>query len=56
MTVRNQKWSDEEFQEERRKVLALWPTGKDVDLDEAIEFHKTLPAKKNYAKVVAQDA
>jgi methylaspartate mutase epsilon subunit len=54
MTVRNQKWSDEEFQRERKKVLALWPTGKDVDLDEAIEFHKTLPATKNYAKVVAQ--
>ena len=54
MTVSNERWSDEEFQEERKKVLALWPTGKDVDLDEAIAFHKTLPATKNYAKVVAQ--
>jgi glutamate mutase epsilon subunit len=33
MTVKNQRWSDEEFQKERKKVLALWPTGKDVDLD-----------------------
>jgi len=51
--VRNKRWSDDEFQIERKKVLAQWPTGKEVDLDEAIEYHKTLPASKNYAKVVA---
>ena len=54
MTVSNQRWSDEEFKKERKKVLALWPTGKDVDLDEAVAFHKTLPLTKNYARVVAQ--
>lgn len=54
MSVRNQRWSDEEFQEERKKVLSLWPTGKDVDLDDAVEFHKTLPLGKNYAEVVAR--
>ncbi len=54
MTVKNQRWSDDEFLKERSKVLALWPTGMEVDLDEAIEFHKTLPTTKNYATVVAQ--
>ncbi len=54
MELKNQRWSDEEFQRERRKVLALWPTGKDVDLDEAIEFHQSLPSTKNYAKEVVR--
>lgn len=54
MELKNQRWSDEEFQRERKKVLALWPTGKDVDLDEAIEFHQSLPSTKNYAKEVVR--
>jgi methylaspartate mutase epsilon subunit len=54
MELKNQRWSDEEFQRERRKVLALWPTGKDVELDEAIEFHQSLPSTKNYAKEVVR--
>jgi len=54
MELKNERWSDEEFQRERKKVLALWPTGKDVDLDEAIEFHHSLPATKNYAKEVVR--
>jgi len=52
MDIRNVRWSDEEFERERKKVLSLWPTGKDVDLDEAIEYHKALPDHKNYAKEV----
>jgi methylaspartate mutase epsilon subunit len=52
MDVSNVRWSDDEFEREREKVLALWPTGKDVDLDEAIEYHKTLPDHKNFAKEV----
>jgi methylaspartate mutase epsilon subunit len=54
MTVKNQRWSDEEFQRERKKVLALWSTGKDVDLVEAIEFHRSLPPTKNYAEKVVR--
>ena len=52
MTVRNIRWTDEEFQKEREKTLSLWPTGRDVDLDEAITYHKSLPDHKNYAKAV----
>jgi methylaspartate mutase epsilon subunit len=52
MTVKNIRWSDEEFNREREKVLSLWPTGKEVDLEEAIAYHKSLPARKNYAKEV----
>lgn len=52
MKLANERWSDEYFEQEREKALALWPTGKEVDLDEAIEYHLRLPDSKNYAKVV----
>lgn len=50
MEVRNRKLSEEEFFKEREEVLAQWPTGKGVDLDEAIEFHKSLPPYKVLTK------
>lgn len=34
------------FQEIREKVLGTWPTGKQVNLEEAFEFHKGLPKNK----------
>jgi methylaspartate mutase epsilon subunit len=48
MEIRNKKLSEDEFFKERQEVLAQWPTGKDVDLDEAIAFHKNLPRHKNW--------
>ena len=50
MGIKNKKLDDDEFQQEREKVLAEWPTGKGVDLDEAVAFHKGLPETKNWAK------
>ena len=54
MEVRNKKLSDEEFERERKEVLGMWPTGKEVDIDEAVEFHKTLLPNKNYALKVSE--
>lgn len=54
MEIKNQRWSDDEFERERTKILAQWPTGKDVDLDEAVEFQKGLPPSKNFAKQVVR--
>ena len=48
MDIRNKKLTEDEFFKERQEVLAQWPTGKDVDLDEAIAFHKSLPPHKNW--------
>jgi methylaspartate mutase epsilon subunit len=54
--VKNKILAEDEFFKERQEVLAQWPTGKDVDLEEAIAFHKSLPPHKvyvhklNYAK------
>lgn len=40
----------EQFEQERtRVVLPSWPTGKDVDLTEAVAYHKTLPPQLNFA-------
>lgn len=52
--LKDERLSDEEFFQERKEVLAQWPTGKDVDLDEGIEFHKRLPPSKVYARKLAE--
>ncbi len=36
------------LREERTEVLAGWPTGQEVDLDDAIEFHGKLPGELNF--------
>ena len=51
-TSKNKKWDLDRFLAERKKVLAAWPTGKEVDFDEAVEYHKRLPDHKNFTKVV----
>lgn len=48
--ITNKRLSDDEFFKEREEVLAQWPTGKEVDLDEAVKFLKTVPDEKNFAK------
>lgn len=43
----NKRLDDEIFHNQRKEVLAMWHTGKDVDLDEAISYNKSLPPAKN---------
>ena len=56
MELKNKKWTDEEFFKVRKEVLNQWPTGKEVDLEEAVEYlknvpeHKSFPAKLRKAK------
>lgn len=50
--VRNKKWSEEVFLKVRQDVLSMWPTGKEVDLDEVIEYQKGLPESRCFSKVV----
>lgn len=49
MEIRNKRLSDDEFNEIRAQVLTQWPTGKDVDLQEAMDFHKKLPESKIFS-------
>src|SRR5208337_1805481 len=34
-----------------KDVLSLWPTGKEVDLDEAVAYQRNLPESKNFMKI-----
>ena len=49
MELKNKKWSEAEFFKVREEVLTQWPTGKDVDLQEAVDFLKSIPEHKNFA-------
>lgn len=44
---------DDVFAAEREQVLKSWHTGRDVDLNEAVAFHRTLPKAKNFARTIA---
>ena len=50
MDIQNKKLSDDVFYKERQEVLTQWPTGKDVDLEEAIAYHKAMPESRSFSK------
>jgi len=50
MEIQNKKLSDEVFYKEREEVLKQWPTGKDVDLQEAVAYQKSMPESRRFAK------
>jgi len=50
MELLNKKLEKDEFMASREEVLTQWPTGARVDLDDAVEFHKKLPAKKLFSR------
>ena len=52
--LRNKRLDEKEFLKMRGPVLALWPTGREVDLDEAVEYQKKLPDSKNWHKIAVQ--
>jgi methylaspartate mutase epsilon subunit len=52
LNIRNKRIDEDQFLKMREPVLALWSTGKEVDLDEAIEYQKNLPESKSFLKVI----
>ncbi|AZV58711.1 methylaspartate mutase subunit E [Clostridium sp. AWRP] len=50
MELKNKKWSEEQFFKVREEVLSQWPTGKEVDLKEAVDYLKKLPEHKSFPK------
>jgi len=50
MDIRNKRLTDEEFYKQRQEVLAQWHTGKDVDLEEAVAYHKAMPECRDFSK------
>jgi len=47
--ISNERWPDDYFSRQREEVLSLWPTGKGVNLEEAVAYHKSMPDSKNAA-------
>ncbi|MDO4672650.1 methylaspartate mutase subunit E [Falsiporphyromonas endometrii] len=48
MEVKNKKLTDDQFFAERKEVLASWPTGKDVDFQEAVDYQKSIAPEKRF--------
>lgn len=48
MQLLNKKWDEDEFFRQRREALGGWPTGAEVDLDEAVAYHKRIPEHKRF--------
>lgn len=54
MDLTNRRMDPEEFARQRQEVLNQWPTGKDVDFEEAVAYHKSLPKRKVFAHKLAE--
>ena len=50
MDIQNKRISEAEFMALRQEVLAQWPTGRDVDLEEAVAYHKSMPQSRNFSR------
>ena len=48
MELQNKRIPDEEFARLRQEVLTQWHTGKDVDLEEAVAYQKSIPAERRF--------
>lgn len=50
MRIQNKKLNDKEFYKIREEVLKQWPTGKEVDFDEAVRYQKSIPEHKQFSR------
>jgi methylaspartate mutase epsilon subunit len=50
MEIRNRKLTMDEFTRQRAEVLAQWPTGREVDLEEAFGYQRAIPAGKRFSE------
>ena len=54
MEIQNKRISDAEFEALRQEVLTQWPTGKDVNLEEAVAYHKAMPVSRSFSKKLVE--
>ena len=54
MELQNKRLSNDEFYGIQKEILNQWPTGADVNFEEAVEFHKNLPDHKNFGKKLSK--
>ncbi len=50
MDVQNKRLSDAEFDKLRKEVLTQWPTGKDVDLEDGVAYHKAMSKDRIFSQ------
>ena len=50
MDLQNKRIPDDVFHALRQEVLTQWPTGKDVNLQEAVDYHKSMPESRLFGK------
>ncbi|MDL2226735.1 methylaspartate mutase subunit E [Deltaproteobacteria bacterium OttesenSCG-928-M10] len=57
VVLKNEKLSEDLFQGIRREVLESWPTGKDVDFQEAVDYQNNISERQRFsAKLDKADA
>ncbi len=50
MEIKNRKLSEDEFHAQRKEVLTQWPTGKDLNLEEAFAYQKSIAKEKRFVE------
>ena len=50
MDIQNKRIPEGEFMQQRQEVLTQWSTGKDVNLEEAVAYHKSMPESRNFSQ------
>ena len=50
--VKDVKMPEDEFLKKHQEVISVWPTGKEIDLEEAVAYNKSLPDDKNMNKML----
>lgn len=54
MEIKNKRWTQEQLFGLRQEVLATWPTGSEVDLDDAIRYQAAIPEHRRFASVLSK--
>ncbi|MBR6525349.1 MAG: methylaspartate mutase subunit E [Clostridia bacterium] len=49
MDIQNKRIPDAEFEALRKEVLSQWHTGKDVNVEEAVAYHKAMPEERIFS-------
>lgn len=52
--LKNQRIPDDLFMAERAEVLQQWPTGKEVDFKEAVDYQLSIPKEKRFGEKLAK--
>ena len=50
MDIQNKRIPEGEFMKLRQEILTQWPTGKDVNLEEAVAYHKAMPKCRDFSQ------